>query len=144
MTRESYSAKRAPHKPPGASAGSGELVTIPNARALGESPKGLRCEFGDEAEHWVPKSLIAPGSEVKRRGDRGLLIVLKWWAKKAGVMEFARASSPWAQFPQLRNRLREFATSIPKDDPRWQAIKMVCDALRQDLGVSNSPKSESK
>jgi putative DNA primase/helicase len=144
MTRENYSAKRVPGKPSGGKAGAPELVTIPNAWALGESAKALFCEFGDKKGHWVPKSQIAPDSEVKRPVDRGLLIVPTWWAKKEGLLEYARAPSPWSKFPQLRHLLQELDTSLPKDDRARQIIKTLCDALRQDLGVSNSPISESK
>jgi hypothetical protein len=30
---------------------------------------------GDRINHWIPRSQIQPGSQVRRRGERGLLVV---------------------------------------------------------------------
>lgn len=135
MTPTPYNVRRKGNSGPSGSGGAPELVTIPNARALGETAKGLRCDFGDEADHWIPKSQIAPGSEVKRRGDRGRLVVPKWWAGRAGVLDFARPSSPWTQLHRTRDRLRELDATLAKDHPARAIVKTICDALREDLSI---------
>ncbi len=40
-----------------------------------------------EKEIWVPKSQIAPHSEVSGSGDEGLLVVARWFAEKYGLIE---------------------------------------------------------
>ena len=136
MTTTPYNAWRPENKRGGGSAGGRDLVTIPNARTLDESAKGLRCDFGDGAEHWVPKSQIAPQSEVKRGGDRGFLVVPKWWAERACVMRFSRPASPWLALRHTRHRLQELNALLAKDDPARTIIRTICDALRQDLGLT--------
>jgi hypothetical protein len=37
------------------------------------------------AEVWVPKSVIHDDSEVYKEGDRGTLIVARWFAEKEGL-----------------------------------------------------------
>jgi hypothetical protein len=113
-----------------------EPVAIPHVRALSETAKALRCDFGDDDDHWVPKSQIADQSEVKRKGDRGSLLVPKWWAEKAKVMHFVTAPSPWAAFMHFRYRPQELHLFLNRDDPAPKHIKTLCDALREDIGVS--------
>jgi hypothetical protein len=51
-----------------------------------ETTKALLCIIaGDEL--WVPKSQISSYSEVQHRGERGCLIVTRWWALKAELVE---------------------------------------------------------
>jgi hypothetical protein len=95
MTPTPYNAKRKGSNRPSDSAGAQEPVTIPRARATGESELAIWCDFGDGKQHSVPKSQIATQSDVKRRGDSGRLIVRKWWAERADVMKFARARNVW-------------------------------------------------
>jgi hypothetical protein len=113
-----------------------ELVAIPHVRALSEIAKALRCEFGDDDDHSVPKSQIADQSEVKREGDRSSLLVPKCWAEKANVMHFVTAPSPSAAFRNFRYRLQELHLFLNRDDPAPKHIKTLCDALREDIGVS--------
>jgi hypothetical protein len=56
------------------------------ARAKVETDRALLCvlETGDEL--WVPKSLIAPDSEVRERGDEGELSLPLWFCEKEGVL----------------------------------------------------------
>lgn len=135
MTPTPYNAKRRGSKGSSGSSGAREQVTIPNAYALGETAKALRCDFGDDADHWIPKSQISPGSEVMRPGDRGRLVVPKWWAGRAGVLDFARRPSPWTQLRRTRHRLRELDATLAKDHPARAIIKTICDAIRADLGA---------
>ncbi len=117
-----------------------ETLTIPYAHALSETGKALRCDFGDNNDHWVPKSQITTASEVRRSGDHGRLVVTKWWAEAACVMEFALAPSPWARLPHLRKRLEALDLCLAADHPARLILKTVCDALREDLGIK--PQSE--
>jgi hypothetical protein len=57
-----------------------------NARCKVETDKALLCvlETGDEL--WVPKSLVAPDSQVTGRGDEGELAVPLWFCEKEGVL----------------------------------------------------------
>ena len=135
MTPTPYNAKRRGSNGPAGSPSAPKQVTIANAHALGETAKALRCDFGDDTDHWIPKSQIAPGSEVKRNGDRGRLVVQKWWAGRAGVLDFTRPPSPWAQLRRTRDRLRELDATLSKDHPARAIVKTICDALRADLGA---------
>ncbi len=60
-----------------------EYVEIPRVTALSDTDKAVRCRFSDLGmEVWVPKSVIAPGSDVKESGDVGTLELAKWFAEK--------------------------------------------------------------
>ncbi len=48
-----------------------------------ELPKSLYCWFGDKAA-WIPKSQILDGSEVRAKGDKGVLIIPAWLAAERG------------------------------------------------------------
>jgi hypothetical protein len=136
MTPTPYNAKRRGSNGPSGSAGAREQVTIPNAHALGETAKALRCDLGDDADHWVAKSHIAPQSEVKKRGDRGRLVVSRWLAEKAHIIQYARPASPWANLPHTRHRLQELDATLATDDPARAVVKKICDAIRADLGAT--------
>ncbi len=125
MTATRYNAKRKGNNRPTGSIGAQDLVTIPNAHALSETDKGLRCDFGDEVAHWVAKSHIAPESEVKRSGDRGRLVITKWLAQTARLMKFTVPTSPWRQFPRFRHRLQELNAALGPDDPARPIIKTL-------------------
>jgi hypothetical protein len=51
-----------------------------------ETAKALLCIIAED-ELWVPKSQISADSEVQHRGDRGCLMVTRWWARKAELVE---------------------------------------------------------
>jgi hypothetical protein len=144
MPATAYKRKPAWSKPGDQGKRPRDNVAIPNARALRETAKALCCDFGDDADHWVPKSQTAAQSEVKRLGDRGLLVVSKWWAETAGVMKYASAQQGWNQLPHFRHRLEELHAALKPEDPSRGIIKTLCDALHEDLGPGNSPISESK
>jgi hypothetical protein len=50
------------------------------------TPRALRCRRGARL-FWVPRSQVAPASRVRQRGDSGDLVVLAWFASKAGLTE---------------------------------------------------------
>ena len=54
--------------------------------ALAESEKAVLCRLPDDRKVWVPKSQIDELSDVKERGDEGMLTVRWWWAEKAGLV----------------------------------------------------------
>lgn len=137
MTPTPYNARRKGNNGPSDSAGARAPVTIPRARATGETELAIWCDFGDGKEHPVPKSAIAAQSDVKRRGDSGRLIVGKWWAERAGVTKFARASNVWDLLPHTRYRFEEFNRVLAKDDPARGMLKVIADALRADLGFTS-------
>lgn len=58
------------------------IVTFSDVIAIGGTERGLKCRpiAYVSRQFWVPKAQIAPASEVKATGDRGALIVSKWWA----------------------------------------------------------------
>jgi hypothetical protein len=141
MTPTPYNAKRKGSNRPRGSADARELVTIPRARATGESELAIWCDFGDGIQHPVPKSQIASQSDVKRRGDSGRLIVGKWWAEKASVMKFARAHNVWDLLPRTRYRFEELNRLLAKDDPVRGILKVIADTLRTDLGFASDART---
>jgi len=115
--------------------GARELVSIPNARALSETAKAIRCDFGDDADHWLPKSQIAAQSEVKRRGDAGALVIPRWLAEQAHLLQYIEPRSGWERLRNFRHRLQELHALLAPSDPARAIIKTLCDALREDLGI---------
>jgi hypothetical protein len=77
---------------------------------------------------------------VKRRRDRGRLVVTKWWAEIAGVIEFARRPAPWTRLRRTRHRL-ELDATLAKNDPARGIIETIWDALREDLGEATNPEA---
>jgi hypothetical protein len=57
-----------------------------------ETAKALLCIIADatgtqSCEVWVSKSQVAYYSKVQHRDDCGRLVVTRWWARKAGLIE---------------------------------------------------------
>jgi len=61
-----------------------EVVEFDDVIAFRESFKGL-CVLIEGELLWLPKVVIDGDSEVKRKGDRGSLMVSLWWANKQGL-----------------------------------------------------------
>lgn len=65
--------------------------TIGSGEAIRQTDKALLVEILDgpleDEKIWVPLSVICPQSDVTDEGDRGLLIVFKWWAHSEGYDE---------------------------------------------------------
>lgn len=57
-----------------------------NGRCKFETERALLCvlETGDEV--WIPKSLIAEDSQVKKRDDEGEVAAPLWFFEKEGVL----------------------------------------------------------
>lgn len=67
-----------------------EPYLLGTAEALRQTDKALLVEIYDghlDKQIWIPLSVVSPDSEVTDDGDRGLLIVYKWWAKANGYEE---------------------------------------------------------
>lgn len=58
---------------------------LPDCYAVRETEKALLVRVADGREVWVPKSLIAPGSDVNATNDEGELAVAAWFARKEGL-----------------------------------------------------------
>jgi len=59
--------------------------TIENAKATGETDKGIWVEADDLDEAaFIPQSQIDDDSEVWQKGDEGDLIVSDWLARERG------------------------------------------------------------
>lgn len=57
--------------------------------AVAESEKAILCaspSFAGTGKVWVPKAHIHELSDVRKRGDRGILTVSWWFATKAGLV----------------------------------------------------------
>jgi hypothetical protein len=69
-----------------------ETFTIENVEAIRETEKGLLARWdgpkgpNDRSTHWLPKSQIKAASEVRKHGDRGTLIVTRWFAETAKLL----------------------------------------------------------
>ena len=65
-----------------------KYVQLGMAQAVHETDKAVLCEFNKGFfGRWVPKSQIAPSSQVRRVGDVGILEVTAWWADANGIAE---------------------------------------------------------
>jgi len=59
--------------------------TIENARATGQTDKGIWVEADDlDGETFIPESQIDEDSEVYKKGTEGDLIVSDWFARQRG------------------------------------------------------------
>lgn len=64
-----------------------DLIEFENVEALSHC-KVLICDV-DGVRIDIPGWYIEPGSEVRRPGDRGKLVLSAWLAKKLGLVESA-------------------------------------------------------
>src|ERR1700681_522815 len=64
----------------------GKTCTLDGVYIKAETAKALLCFIG-EREVWAPKSQVTWDSHVQHRGDHGRLIVARWWAKRAGLID---------------------------------------------------------
>jgi hypothetical protein len=65
-------------------------ATFEDSEVVAETDKALRVrmdpEYGGEMI-WIPKSVVDDDSEVYRMGDKGDLILKRWWAVKEELIE---------------------------------------------------------
>lgn len=62
-----------------------ETVTIRSCAATRETDKAVLVVFESGTEHWIPKSQLQPGSEVRARGDQGDVVVSQWFADNSNL-----------------------------------------------------------
>jgi len=61
-----------------------EPVELWDVYVLRETSRAILVQI-DNADVWVPKSVLHDDSEVREEGDEGILIVHYWWAEKHGL-----------------------------------------------------------
>ena len=64
-------------------------ITVSGVKAVGASPKALKCEHKYGCEFWVPLACITEESEVHSLGDEGVLAVTKRFADSMGWQDVA-------------------------------------------------------
>jgi hypothetical protein len=70
------------------------------AEVTRETAKALCVHLnGDSIDHWIVRSQIQPGSEVRHRGDCGALIVSDWFAYTARLPIGEELTMPYEQRP---------------------------------------------
>lgn len=62
-----------------------EKFEVADVQAVRETEAALLVVIENE-DVWVPKSLIDDDSEVWKTGDKGILVVPEWFARKNGLM----------------------------------------------------------
>lgn len=71
-----------------------DAFRIPHVTVIGETEKAIDCRWAPDTHiaHWIARSQIELGSEVRHVGDRGLLVVSAWFAKTAKLTKVPRAN----------------------------------------------------
>ena len=59
-----------------------QYVLFEEAKALHDTPEGLKVSVGGAEAVWIPKSAIHENSETYQRNTEGNLIIAKWLADK--------------------------------------------------------------
>jgi len=64
-----------------------EFVRIEDVECLAETDRAILCrsESWDGEKVWVPKSVLGEETEVGEKGDEGVLVVARWFAKKENL-----------------------------------------------------------
>ncbi len=84
-----------------------ETVLIQHTTATRETDKAILVKFEDSSEHWIPKSQLQPGSEVRQRGDQGDVVVSQWFADNSKLFKAGgapRSTSSSAKRGELSNK----------------------------------------
>lgn len=63
-----------------------ETVVLDAVEGRSETERGLVCRVGDRPVQIPPRFLLA-GSEVRRPGDRGRLVIPRWLAADLGLVQ---------------------------------------------------------
>jgi len=68
---------------------SDDAFEIEFATCIRETEKAILVAFKEEEEEpeWIPKSQVHDDSTVYKKGDEGVLIVTRWFAKQKGWTE---------------------------------------------------------
>lgn len=60
-------------------------VTITVDNVISHSDDALHVLVAGDQDHWIPRSLCLPGTEVETTGDDGLLVLPQWFVTKEGI-----------------------------------------------------------
>jgi hypothetical protein len=129
--------------------------TFDHVYAKAETSKALLCFIaGDEL--WVPKSQISADSEVQHRGDHGRLVVTRWWARKAELVEDAEdddreraydapAVIELTEASRIYRRLalEHHPDRAGGDGTTMRAVNILWDAVKVDVGRAANGRRDS-
>jgi hypothetical protein len=62
-----------------------KTVEIEDVTVTAETELALLCLI-DDKQHWIPKSVVDEDSEVSADGETGTIVLLRWFAEKAGLV----------------------------------------------------------
>lgn len=77
-----------------------------------ETAQALLCVLPDIGERWIPRSQVAPDSEVQGKGDAGALIVSEWLAGRLDDEAAGHAPQRRPAPPASADALRSAAAAI--------------------------------
>lgn len=63
-------------------------MSLPNVRAISDG-LALTCELQDPRRVAVPRVALGSGSQVRRRGDVGTLVLLREYAERLGLVAWS-------------------------------------------------------
>lgn len=63
-----------------------ETETIEDVECIDETPLAIQILINEEICYWVPKSLIHDDSEVRKRGDKGSIVLPVWFCEQEGLV----------------------------------------------------------
>lgn len=61
-------------------------VTLENVEVIRDSEKAMLIAYKDE-EYWIPRSQTRDESTVKKKGDKGKLVISAWIAGEKGLKD---------------------------------------------------------
>lgn len=61
-----------------------EPVEFVDVECIAQTERAVLCVI-DGVQRWIPQSQITPLSEVWQHGDKGTLILTRWFARKEGL-----------------------------------------------------------
>lgn len=103
-------------------------VTIRDVSAVRGTPKALLCVWAG-AEHWIARSQIAAGSEVRKPCDSGVLIIPAWLAAKMTERPPERAAPPAVETVTLIDQHGQIIISFIQ--AHAEVVCPVCQAARE-------------
>ena len=62
-----------------------QTVEIEDVTVEAETDLALLCII-EEKQRWIPKSVVHEDSEVSGEGDTGTIMIMRWFAEKAGLV----------------------------------------------------------
>jgi hypothetical protein len=78
---------------------------IEDVLATEETDKGLKIVSKETGDCWIPKIAVSRNSEVKTKGDRGMLCVEPWFALKMKWKPEEKCTSTSRLAPASRTRV---------------------------------------